>query len=107
MVLMRLKVEYDENILRYISVIRKNSALSIREIKKRIENNDVVLECDYFDTDELKKFKKTIDILVGKGAKVHLFQDGRELSFDYLNNLLMSYEQIEKEREQLDDYILD
>ncbi|HLR34077.1 MAG TPA: hypothetical protein VK071_01975 [Tissierellales bacterium] len=58
MVLMRLKIEYDENILRYISVIRKNSALSIREIKKRIENNDVVLECDYFDTDELKKLKK-------------------------------------------------
>jgi hypothetical protein len=57
MVKMKLKIDNDSNKLKYVSIIRKNNGESIQSIKKDIEDNKVVLECDYFDTDELKVFK--------------------------------------------------
>ncbi len=92
MVLMRMKIENDKNIIKYISIIRKKSNLSIKEIKEKIENNDVVFECDYFDTDELKRLKKIIDELISEGAKVYLFLYERKLSLVYLDNIIISHE---------------
>ncbi|ABS22247.1 hypothetical protein [Bacillus cytotoxicus] len=106
MVKMRLKIDDDSNKLKYVSIIRQNNGASIQDIKRSIENNNVVLECDYFDTDELKDFKKTMEALISKGATVHLFQDNREVQIDYISNLISSYEQIAEDREKLDDRIL-
>ncbi|MDN4071776.1 hypothetical protein [Fictibacillus terranigra] len=103
---MRLKIEDDSNKLKYVSIIRQSNGTSIQDIKRNIEDNNVVLECDYFDTDELKDFKKTMDALISKGATVHLFQDNREVQIDYISNLISSYEQIAEDREKLDDRIL-
>lgn len=75
-------------------------------ILKNIEDNKVVLESDYFDTDELKDFKKTMDALISKGATIYLFQDDREVQIDYISNLISSYEQIAEDREKVDDRIL-
>ncbi|MFK4315531.1 MULTISPECIES: hypothetical protein [Bacillus] len=106
MVKMRLKIDDDSNKLKYVSIIRQNNGASIQDIKRNIEDNNVVLECDYFDTDELKDFKKTMEALRSKGATVHLFQDNREVQIDYISNLISSYEQIAEDREKLDDRIL-
>lgn len=106
MVKMKLKIDNDSNKLRYISVLRQKKNLSINEVKRNIEIDNFVLECDYFDTDELKQFKTIVDELINKGAKIHLFQDEREVPTDYINNLITSYKQIEEEREKLDDEIL-
>ncbi|MEA1011267.1 MULTISPECIES: hypothetical protein [Bacillus cereus group] len=106
MVKMRLKIDDDSNKLKYVSIIRQNNGASIQDIKRNIEDNNVVLECDYFDTDELKDFKKTMEVLISKGATVHLFQDNREVQIDYISNLISSYEQIAEDREKLDDRIL-
>ncbi|MEC1158153.1 hypothetical protein [Cytobacillus horneckiae] len=106
MVKMRLKIDDDSNKLKYVSIIRQNNGVSIQEIKRNIEDNNVVLECDYFETDELKSFKKTMDALISKGATVHLFQDNREVQIDYVSNLISSHEQIAKYRKRLDDRIL-
>ncbi|MGY0691943.1 hypothetical protein ACW2QC_04020 [Virgibacillus sp. FSP13] len=106
MVKMRLKVDDDSNKLKYVSIIRQNNGASIQEIKRNVEDNNVILECDYFDTDELKGFKKTMEALISKGATVHLFQDNREVQIDYVNNLIRSHEQIAEDREKLDDRIL-
>jgi hypothetical protein len=106
MVKMKLKIDNDSNKLKYVSIIRKNNGESIQSIKKDIEDNKVVLECDYFDTDELKVFKETMDALISKGATIQLFQDERELQVDYIRNLISSYEQIAEDREKLDDRIL-
>lgn len=103
---MKLKIDNDSNKLRYISVLRQKKDLSINEVKRNIENDNFVLECDYFDTDELKQFKIIVDELINKGAKIHLFQDEREVPTDYIDNLITSYKQIEEEREKLDDEIL-
>ena len=106
MVKMKLKIDNDSNKLKYVSIIRQNNGTSIQDIKKNIEDNEVVLECDYFDTDELKDFKKTMEDLINKGATIHLLQDDREVQIDYISNLISSYEQIAEDREQLDDRIL-
>ncbi|HDR7447878.1 MULTISPECIES: hypothetical protein [Bacillus] len=106
MVKMRLKIDDDSNKLKYVSIIRQNNGASIQDIKRNIEDNNVVLECDCFDTDELKDFKKTMEALISKGATVHLFQDNREVQIDYISNLISSYEQIAEDREKLDDRIL-
>jgi hypothetical protein len=106
MVKMKLKIDNDSNKLKYVSIIRKNNGESIQSIKKDIEDNKVVLECDYFDTDELKVFKETMDALISKGATIQLFQDEREVQVDYIRNLISSYEQIAEDREKLDDRIL-
>lgn len=106
MVKMRLKIDDDSNKLKYVSIIRQNNGVSIQEIKRNIEDNNVVLECNYFETDELKSFKKTMDALISKGATVHLFQDNREVQIEYVSNLISSHEQIAEDRERLDDRIL-
>lgn len=106
MVKMKLKIDNDTNKLKYVSIIRQNNGASIQDIKKNIEDNKVVLECDYFDTDELKVFKETMEALISKGATIQLFQDDREVQVDYIGNLISSYEQIAEDREKLDDRIL-
>ena len=106
MVKMTLKIDDDSNKLKYISILRKNNGASIQDIKKNIENNNAVLECDYYDTDELKYFNATMEELESKGATVHLFQDDRAVQIDYINNLIASHEQIAVDREKLDDRIL-
>lgn len=105
MVKMKLKIDNDSNKLKYVSIIRKNNGASIQDIKENIEDNKVVLECEYFDTDGLKVFKETMEALISKGATIQLFQDDREVQFDYIRNLISSYEQIAEDREKLDDII--
>ncbi|MGM9922963.1 MAG: hypothetical protein ACI35R_01795 [Bacillus sp. (in: firmicutes)] len=106
MVKMKLKIDDDSNKLKYVSIIRQSNGASIQDIKKNIEDNNVVLECDYFDTDELIDFKQTMEALISKGATVHLFQDNRQVQIDYISNLISSYEHIAEDREKLDDIIL-
>lgn len=106
MVKMKLKIDNDSNKLKYVSIIRQNNGASIQDIKKNIEDNKVVLECDYFDTDELKVFKEIMEDLISKGATIQLFQDDREVQINYISNLISSYEQIAEDREKLDDRIL-
>lgn len=103
---MKLKVDDDSNKLKYVSIIRQNNGASIQDTKTNIEDNKVVLQCDYFDTDELKVFKETMEELMSKGATIQLFQDDREVQIDYISNLISSYEQIAEDRERLDDRIL-
>ena len=67
---MKLKVDDDSNKLKYVSIIRQNNGASIQDTKTNIEDNKVVLQCDYFDTDELKVFKETMEDLVSKGATI-------------------------------------
>ena len=103
---MKLKIDNDSNKLKYVSIIRQKNGASIQDIKKNIEDNKVVLECDYFDTEELKVFKETMEDLISKGATIQLFQDDREVRINYISNLISSYEQIAEDREKLDDIIL-
>src|SRR5699024_512014 len=107
LVKMKLKIKPDSNKLKYISILREHSDVNISEMKKNIENNKPVIIVDYFNTEELIKLKSIIAKLVVENAEVHVFQNDKKVHRDYINNLIDTYEQIEQERERLDDFLDD
>lgn len=103
-----LVVEQDENQMKYLPVIRKNTNLGFSEIKKRIGNGSPIMECNLFKDDvDDAKLKKLINELINVGAKIRLF-DGelvknKEVSVEYLMNRFDRYKEIQKQNELLDD----
>lgn len=103
-----LVVEQDENQMKYLPVIRKNTNLGFSEIKKRIGNGSPIMECNLFKDDvDDAKLKKLINELINVGAKIRLF-DGelvknKEVSVEYLMNRFDRYKEIQKQNEMLDD----
>lgn len=103
-----LVIEQDENQMKYLPVIRKNTNLGFSEIKKRIGNGSPIMECNLFKDDEDDaKLKILINELINVGAKIRLF-DGelvknKEVSVEYLMNRFDRYEEIQKQNEMLDD----
>src|SRR5699024_4895066 len=107
LVKIKLKIKPDSNKVKYISIISESSDVNISEMKKNIYNNKPVIIVDYFSTEELIKLKNIIAKLVTENAEVHLFQNDKKVHRDYINNLIDTYEQIEQEREKLDDFLDD
>ncbi|WP_071460598.1 hypothetical protein [Bacillus massilinigeriensis] len=103
-----LVVEQDENQMKYLPVIRKNTNLGFSEIKKRIENGSPIMECNLFkDNEDDAKLEKLINELINDGTKIRLF-DGeliknKEVSVEYLMNRFDRYKEIQKQNEMLDD----
>lgn len=100
-----LRLKNEGAINKYISIIRKATGKSIAEIKKAIEGNYKVMECDYYENDEISKFILVIEELLKNGAKFEICEDDRLISLEMLKNLIQTYEEIEKEREELDNII--
>ena len=98
-----LKIMKDSNISKYISIIRKATGQSISDIKRAIENNDYAVESDYYDSDELNTLVITAEALVAIGAKLEIYEDDRETTIQMVKNLINTYEEIEEEREEMDD----
>lgn len=103
-----LVVEQDENQMKYLPVIRKNTNLGFSEIKKRIGNGSPIMECNLFKDDvDDAKLKKLINELINVGAKIRLFDGGlvknKEVSVEYLMNRFDRYKEIQKQNEMLDD----
>lgn len=103
-----LVVEQDENQMKYLPAIRKNTNLGFSEIKKRIGNGIPIMEYNLFKDDEDdEKLEKLINELINIGAKIRLF-DGelvknKEVSVEYLMNRFDRYKEIQKQNEMLDD----
>ncbi|MDN4071778.1 hypothetical protein [Fictibacillus terranigra] len=103
-----LVVEQDENSMKYISTIRKNTNLGLSEIKKRIGNGSPIMECDLFkDEEDDAKLKKLINELINIDANIRLF-DGevaknKEVSIEYLMNRFDRFKEIQRQNQALDD----
>lgn len=106
--MIQLKIKEDNNLTKYISLIRKyNNKLSIADIKNRIENQKYVIEhelisqydiCDDIaDIDRNKLFRDFISNLLLQGAIIELFENNRLISIEYLDNLLNSMKEIERQ----------
>lgn len=106
MVRMNVKIDKDENLMKFISIIKRNTNHGVTIIKNKIDKKAYVMDCDYFETDELKKMKNVIDELAKANASLHLFQDDREVGLGYIDNLIENYDEISKDREDLDDLVL-
>ena len=105
-----LKVSNVENITKIIPHIRRyNKELSIGEIKKRIENHDVLITHDvaaYVDIcDELnnldknEEFLKLIDKLTEAGSEVEFYEDGTQITYQFVCNLIQRWREIGEETE--------
>ncbi|MEC4586233.1 hypothetical protein VSS76_02945 [Bacillus safensis] len=102
---MKMRIEKDDNQIKYISVLRKHTDKSISEIKEAINKNDFILSYNLLDIDELKEMKKIISLLEKAGAKMHIYEDSREVSIEFLDNLIESYLDTEKYLEEVDEHI--
>lgn len=100
---MKLKIEKDTNEVKYISILRKNTNMSISEIKELFNNNDFVLSYNLLKIDEMLEMKKLVSMLLDDGAKVHIFEENREVSIEFLDNLIHSYLESERYLEDIDE----
>ena len=109
--MINVKIENYENILKYVSMIRKyGDKRSIADIKSRITENDYVLEYDryssydayddLYEIDRGKLFREFLDKLTSAGAKLAIYENDEEISLEYLDNIFQRYEEIEKEVEE-------
>ena len=95
-----IKSHYKVLVAKIISLIRKyNSGLSIGEIRKRIENQEVLVThdiSDYVDIcDELngvdpnEKFLKLIENVKQNGGDVEFYEDGCLISYERKSKTLL------------------
>ncbi|APT51479.1 hypothetical protein BSA171_01020 [Bacillus safensis] len=103
----KMRIEKDDNQIKYISILRKLTDKSISEIKEAINKNDFILSYNLLVIDELKEMKKIISLLEKAGAKMHIYEDSREVSVEFLDNLIESYLDTEKYLEEVDEQIND
>ncbi|MFE4525211.1 hypothetical protein ACFRCQ_24400 [Cytobacillus firmus] len=104
---MNIKIEKDTNEVKYISLLRKNTKKSISEIKELLNNNEFILSCDLLEVDELLEMKKIVNLLLKAGAKVHIFEENREVSIEFLDNLIESHFDTERYLEEIDKQMFD
>lgn len=100
-----MRIEKDDNQIKYISILRKHTDKSISEIKEAINKNDFILSYNLLDIDELKEMKNMISLLEKAGARMHIYEDSREVSVEFLDNLIESYLDTEKYLEEVDEQI--
>lgn len=106
--MIRLKIEYDHNVVKYISLLRKyDNSISLNDIKKRIEKHDFVIEHNYnsaYDiSDDLNNidrnimFRELIANLIEQGAKLEIFLNDMPITIDILDNWLKTLKEIEQD----------
>lgn len=83
-----------------IMIIKKYQNLPISEIKKKIEDNQYVLTCDYIDKSGIEKILELYSELNSEGIKCELYEHYVKTTTEFLNNLLESYNQTEIEAEE-------
>lgn len=81
-------------------IIKKYQNLPISEIKKKIEDNQYVLTCDYIDKSGIEKILELYSELNSEGIKSELDEHEVKTTTEFLNNLLQSYNQTEIEAEE-------
>ncbi|MCM2588084.1 hypothetical protein NDQ53_02055 [Rossellomorea marisflavi] len=67
-----------------------------------MENGDYILTCNGINIDELLEMKKTIGLLLNAGAAVHIFEGDREVSVEFLDNVVESHMGTERVLEEID-----
>ncbi|WP_288160922.1 hypothetical protein, partial [Streptococcus pneumoniae] len=74
---MKMRIEKDDEQIKYITILRKHTDKSISEIKEVMDKNDFILSYNLLDIDELKEMKNIISLLEKAGAKMHIYEDNR------------------------------
>lgn len=102
---MRRIVLNDSSINKYIPLLRKVTSKPISEIKHAIKLEKPVIECDYYDENQLLTLVKSSEQLPSLGAKIKIYENEREISLEMVKNLIETYVGIAEDRERLDDIL--
>ncbi|WP_107841563.1 hypothetical protein [Metasolibacillus meyeri] len=123
MSIVQIKIDNDNNTLKYIALIRKfNAALSINTIKSAIEGQNYVISHDLYAYDvadgliginHTARFRQLLTDLMAVGAKLHIYCDDELCTLKYLDNRITALQEIadELQREtdralgEVDDYL--
>ncbi|GKV56651.1 hypothetical protein NCCP2222_25980 [Sporosarcina sp. NCCP-2222] len=100
-----IKIEKDTNEVKYLSILSKNTKKSISELKKSINNNDYIFSYSLVDIEQLLEMKKIVSLLLEADAKVRIFEESREVSVEFLDNLIASHLDTERYLEEVDEQI--
>ncbi|EWG08817.1 hypothetical protein [Cytobacillus firmus] len=100
---MNIQIEKDTNKVKYISILRKNTNKRLSELKELLNNNDFILSYNLIEIDKLFEMKKIVSLLLEAGAKIHIFEEYREVSIEFLDNLIESHLSTEKYLEEADE----
>ncbi|MGG1217932.1 hypothetical protein ABE236_10785 [Priestia endophytica] len=73
------------------------------EIKQCISLENPIIQCDYYNKDELTFLVQCYEKLLSMGATLEVYEDGRSISIEMVKNLIGSIEGIEEDRERIDN----
>lgn len=76
-------------------ILREYRKIPISELKKIVENGDLLMTCDYIDGAGIKQILSLYDELLNNGFKCILFEDNEETTPELLNNLVNLYRETE------------
>ena len=99
----------NEDIIKYIPLIRKLTKKPINEIKKELLNKDPVIICQYTkEPEEFRMVYQTLKSLIDKGAQIKIVQNildemRREIDLEIVGNLIQRRREIEKQTEKIVD----
>ena len=106
----KLKIKTVDKISKVISILRRfDNSLSIADIKKRIAENDYVVEYDLLHweiteemagTDRISTFKTLIQAIEGCGASVSIYDEDELINRTYFENSMRRLEEIKREVEE-------
>jgi len=97
------KVKMSNNIFEACKLVRNFMTIPISEIKNRIQKGEVLLECNYLDSEELIKMRTLLESLETLGAQIYLYEGDYEVSMEFLSNTIESYKGIAEDREKIDE----
>ena len=98
-----LVVKSAGSVTKCISIIRKYNPSSMSEIKKAIDTELFVFDCEYIDDSGVRKVRRCYDELIKAGASVEIYADGFLSSREFISNLLGSYQEIAEETQTMID----
>lgn len=107
MISIHLVVLNDQSINKYVSLLRKTTGRSISEILDAIKSGSSVIECNYYEENELAFLLKIAEQLRSIGAKIKIFEEDKEITIEMVKNLIESYKGIAEQRERLDELLLE
>lgn len=98
-----IKIGNDIKIARYIQIVRKYSSKSLNDVKNSINGGKPVLSSDYFNTDGITNLLSAYQELREAGAELTIFEDERAVDVEVIYNLINMHDEIDRERQEVDD----
>ncbi len=83
-----------------VKIVRKYTDISISDIKKRINNQEFIMSCDHIDDEMIKQIINLYRELRKEDIPCLLYENDRETTCKYLENLIQWNKEIEEEIER-------